>query len=173
MNFLGSSFYINKPNFNKVVEKSISSPILNNYSSNSLDTISENDSYVADKKTNFLEKIKNTFNRLFSSCSLKKDKTVSSPIENPQQQNNEAPQHLYSQLQFNNFVPGIYFVDDTHFDEKSYSPMNYQFSEHSSASYLNFDLLTNTSSMTTTPMSEFYPSSYDFVREAYKARHGK
>ncbi len=172
MNVLGSNFFVNKTKVNKVVERNTSAPLQYNYSSSRLDTISENDSFVEDKKTNFLEKIKNIFNRLFSSCSLKKDSTTSLDLEN-QQQNKETLPWADTKLTYNYniMVPGIYFVDSFDFDEKTYSPMNSQLSEHSSASYINFDLLTNSSSMAATPLSEFRPSSYDFVIESYKARH--
>ena len=172
MNVLGSNFFVNKTKVNKVVERNTSAPLQYNYSSSRLDTISENDSFVVDKKTNFLEKIKNIFNRLFSSCSLKKDSTTSLDLEN-QQQNKETLPWADTKLTYNYniMVPGIYFVDSFDFDEKTYSPMNSQLSEHSSASYINFDLLTNSSSMAATPLSEFRPSSYDFVIESYKARH--
>lgn len=172
MNFLGSSFYINKTNINKVVAKSTSAPLFAHNSSCSLETIYENDSFVSDKKTNFLEKIKNTFNRLFSSCSLKKDSNKTTSNLETQQQSNNSSQNTNTKFP-DIMVPGIYFVDGADFDDNSCSPINYQFSEHSSSSYINFDLLTNSSSMTTTPLSEFRPSSYDFVKESYKARHGK
>lgn len=173
MNVWGSNFFVNKTKVNKVVAKNTSAPLKYNYSSSSLDTISENDNFAADKKTNFLEKIKNTFNRLFSSCSLKKDSTASLDIENQQQQNKETLPCMDTKLPYSIMNPEIYYVDSADFDEKTYSPMNSQLYEHSSASYINFDLLTNSSSMAATPLSEFRPSSYDFVIESYKARHGK
>ncbi|OLA94961.1 MAG: hypothetical protein BHW64_01250 [Candidatus Melainabacteria bacterium LEY3_CP_29_8] len=174
MKILGSNFFVNKTKVNKVVVKNTSAPLQYNYSNSSLDTISENDSFAADRKINFLERLKNTFNRLFSSCSLKKDSTASLDIEN-QQQNKETLPCEAKKLTYNYniMVPGIYFVDSFDFDEKTYSPINPQLSEHSSASYINFDLLTNSSSMAATPLSEFLPSSYDFVIESYKARYGK
>lgn len=154
-------------NYNKSQQQMIKTPLL--YSTNKNKIINNGEKILNTTNQNDKKNgIKNFFKYLFNCCNPKKEKDVESFQSNEQyiieqNQNTTTPKSLKS-------LPEVIYFGNEDEDSEFETPIERSSDlSHRPKFFDEFAFLHP--SLLSTPVSEFQPSSYDFVLESYKARH--